>query len=288
MSNVLDFPIGVLENENIRLEYLTSAGPRVTGLSYRGSANLLAEVRQLAWATPHGVYHPIGGHRLWTSPESPQATYLPDEKGLEVRPSADETELTWSGYGLRKSIKIGLFDNPSEVRLQHTVTNLSGESRLMAPWAITMMRLGGTAILPQPSGNVDDAGLLPNRNLVLWPYTQLADPRLDLADDFILIRGNPALPPVKVGYLNKAGWIAYWNNGVLFRISFEMDTEGSSLPDGGCNVEVYCNNYFLELETLGPLASTSNGDSVQLTETWEVFPSLDVDFIPASPREKLA
>src|SRR5512135_2239234 len=118
MSDVLDFPTGVLENENIRLEYLTTAGPRVTGLSYRGSANLLAEVRQLAWATPHGIYHPIGGHRLWTSPESPQVTYLPDETGLDVRPSDGEAELDWSGYGLRKVVKIALFDNSSKVRLQ--------------------------------------------------------------------------------------------------------------------------------------------------------------------------
>ncbi len=86
----------------------------------------------------------------------------------------------------------------------------------LAPWAITQLRLGGVAFFPQTVGKLDGPGLLPNRNLVLWPYTRLADPRLSLNDDLHLIHANPDPHAVKIGYLNRAGWAAYLSGGVLF------------------------------------------------------------------------
>ena len=80
--------------------------------------------------------------------------------------------------------------------------------------------------------------------------------------------------------------MAYWQNGSLFRKSFELLT-GVTYPDGGCNAEVYCGDRFVELESLGALGALAPGQTVQLNETWEFFPSLDVPFIPAEIREQL-
>ena len=126
--------------------------------------------------------------------------------------------------------------------------------------------------------------LLANRRLVLWPYTRINDPRLVLRDDFILLHARPALPPVKVGYANTAGWMAYWRDGILFRKSFDLQP-GAAYPDGGCNAETYCGDRFVELESLGALVSIAPGMSTQLSETWELFAGLDVSFIPKEIRE---
>jgi hypothetical protein len=114
----------------------------------------------------------------------------------------------------------------------------------------------------------------------------MRDPRMVWRDDFILVRAEAALPALKVGYTNRAGWLAYWRDGLLFRKSFEWQVD-TVYPDGGCNAEVYCGDRFVELESLGALGVVAPGQSVQWTETWEIYPSLDVPFLPAEIRELL-
>jgi hypothetical protein len=141
-----------------------------------------------------------------------------------------------------------------------------------------MFRLGGTVILPQPVGNADQNGLLNNRILALWPYTHIDDPRVVLRDDFILINAVPGLSPFKLGYYNPHGWMAYWLDGVLFCKTFSPSS-GAAYPDGGCNTESYCNDRFVELESLGSLVKLEAGGVAHLTETWELYPGLNVPFL---------
>jgi hypothetical protein len=286
MTDYHGIPTAVLENEQIRLEYLTTAGPRIVGLSFQSSTNMFADVPEIAWDTPNGKYHPFGGHRLWTSPEVPESTYYPDESGLEVRGFPEGVELAWSGPDVHKKMRIEMDKKLPRVHLEHSISNISTRTLQLAPWIITMFRQGGTAILPQPTGNSDPHGLLPNRLFSLWPYTRLNDPRLCLRDDFILVKADSALPPVKLGYASTAGWLAYWNHGILFRKSFDLHP-GASYPDGGCNAEVYCGDRFIELESLGRLGRLAPGFETKLTETWDLYPSLDVPFIPQEIRKLL-
>jgi hypothetical protein len=73
--------------------------------------------------------------------------------------------------------------------------------------------------------------------------------------------------------------LAYWLDGILFRKTFDVHT-GTTYPDSGCNTETYCNDRFVELESLGPLATIASGATTQLAETWELYPNLDIPFIP--------
>jgi hypothetical protein len=289
MDNFHGLPTAVLENAHIRLEYLTTAGPRIVGLSYHGSPNMLADVYDMVLDTPNGAYSMLGGHRLWISPESPEKSYVPDKTGLSVQEIPQGVVLSGASEtssGVRKSIRIEIDPAAPLLRLMHTIVNESSSPLTLAPWAITQLCQGGTVILPQPVGNTDLHGLLPNRLLVLWPYTNILDARLALRDDFILVSAEAAVPPMKLGYANRAGWMAYWRDGSLFRKSFDLHT-GATYPDGGCNSEVYCGDRFVELESLGVLGALVPGQAVQLIETWEFYPSLDVPFIPKEIRELL-
>jgi hypothetical protein len=289
MTDFHGLPVESLENDHLRLEYLTAAGPRIVGLSYHGSPNLLADMHDMTSDTPLGKYHFLGGHRLWISPESIKKTYIPDGSGLQPAQVPGGVLLTGQSEpvsGVRKSLRIELAADRPVVRLTHAILNENPDPVSFAPWALTMLCQGGTAIFPQPTGNTDPQGLLPNRLLELWPYTRLNDPRLVLRDDFILLHATPSLPPIKLGYLSTAGWMAYWRDGLLFRKSFDLHP-GAAYPDGGCNAESYCGDRFIELETLGPLASLAPGMTSTFAETWELYDSLDVPFIPAEIRELL-
>jgi len=285
MSDYYGLPTAVLENSFLRLEYLAGAGPRIVRLAPPGKPNLLAELPDFRVETPNGPFFFRGGHRLWRAPESLAETYRPDNEGQVVEKLADGVRLSWAGGGgITKSIELRLAPDRAALSLLHELHNTTGATVTLAPWALTQFRLGGTAILPQPVGNADPAGLLANRLLVLWPYTRLGDPRLVLRDDCLLIHAAPDAHPVKVGTYNSHGWLAYWLDGTLFRKTFDV-RPGASYPDGGCNSESYCNDRFVELESLGPLETLAAGGTARLVETWELYPDLEQDFLPPGVAE---
>ncbi|HNA56350.1 MAG TPA: hypothetical protein PLM13_18580 [Anaerolineales bacterium] len=276
-----------LKNDFLQIEYFT-ASQRIMGLSLAGKPNMLADISGAPpIQTPWGEFHFRGGHRLWHAPEAMPRTYAPDTGEMIITDLPDgvilETQ-TEPGTGIRKRIEIHLAADKPSVRLKHTLINDGLWPVELAPWAITQFRLGGTAILPMPVGNVDAAGLLPNRQISFWPYTRINDPRLSLRDDYVIFKAD-ALPPFKMGYFNPHGWLAYWLDGVLFRKTFEVQT-GSLHPDNNCNAEIYCGDQFVELESLAPLEKLDTNASVTHTETWDIF--TDLDSLPKEAQQLLA
>jgi len=279
----------VLENEFVQLEYLINA-PRIVRFSPAGKPNLFADLGRSPATTPYGNFYFRGGHRLWHAPEAMPRTYIPDNEGATVHEiengiRIDQPAEPWTH--IAKSIEIQLDPKQACVFIRHELRNEGAWGVEFAPWVLTMLRLGGVGIFPQPVGNTDEAGLLSNRRLVLWPYTRINDPRLILRDDFILVHATPSLPPIKFGYFNPHAWMGYWLDGVLFVKRFDVQTS-ASYPDHGCNAESYFNDQFIELETLGPLTKLEPGQSVVHTETWEVYTELVSDLIPPEIQKIIA
>jgi len=265
----------------LELDCLATAGPRIVRLSYKGSPNLLAEVPDVALPTPYGNYRYLGGHRLWHAPESMPRSYIPDSDGLAITELPDGVMLdgkTEPATGIHKRIAIRLDPDQPRVALTHTLVNQGHWKVELSPWALTMMRLGGTAILPSQTGASTPEDLLPDRHFSLWPYTHLHDPRLHLEDEFILVEAKSDLPPFKIGTFNPQGWVAYWLDGVLFRKTFAIHA-GLPHPDYGCNAEIYCDSRFIELESLSPLTRLAPGESVDWLESWELYDSPSQDFL---------
>ena len=277
----------ILKNEFLQIEYLTDA-LRIMGLTLAGKPNILADISHFPpIATPYGDFHFRGGHRLWHAPEAMPRTYIPDTP-VTITELSDGVILesqTEPGTGIRKRIEIHLAADRPSVTLSHTLINDGLWPVELAPWAITQFRLGGTVILPMSVGNVDDAGLLSNRQLALWPYTRINDPRVRWGDEFVLFKTDALLPPFKVGYFNPHGWLAYYVDGILFRKTFSAQTD-TTYPDNNCNAEMYCNDQFVELESLGPLARLHPGSSVTHHETWDV--KIGYDSLPEHLHEIFA
>jgi hypothetical protein len=289
MNKFCGHPTKEVGNGHLRLEYLTDVGPRIARLYMGGrDQNMLAELPDTVADTPLGKYHFMGGHRLWHSPESMPRTYVPDQPvTIETLPDGIRLSAsTEKETGMTKSMEIHLASDRAAVTIRHEMRNDGLWSVELAPWCLTMFKMGGTVILPQHVGNMDAAGLLPNRQLVIWPYTQVRDARLMLDDDFILLKANPALPPCKIGYLNTHGWAGYWLDGTLFVKRYDPQPD-KVFPDNGCNTEVYCNNVILELESLGPTAKLQPGGKMVHVENWELYDSLDQPFIPEALRKRV-
>jgi hypothetical protein len=289
MSDFQGLPTRILNNGLLSLEFLAEAGPRIVRLSAFGKDNLFADIPTTV-ITPYGDFFFRGGHRLWHAPEALPRTYIPDNDGMSIEELTDGVRLngaTEIGTGITKVIEIHLSVDRAAVTLKHILRNDNLWQVELAPWALTMFRLGGTVILPQPVGKADQNSLLNNRILAFWPYTHINDPRLVLRDDFILIHADPSPSPFKIGHYNPQGWMAYWLNGILFRKTFDISS-GAAYPDGGCNAESYCNDQFVELESLGSLVRLEAGGVVNLIETWELYPGLNVPFLSGEICEVLS
>lgn len=272
--NFLGYECHTLANERLKLLVTRSVGPRVLSLGFIEGENILAEVPDFVTESPgNGLFHFYGGHRLWHAPEEPSRTYLPDDSPVDIAPLENGllvTQNTEVQTGLQKSLEICLSDEIAQVVITHRLTNHGLWPVTCAPWALTQLKTGGVAILPQTR---EDTGVLPNRALVLWPYTDMSNPNVQWGSNYILVNANMDAP-FKVGFPNSRGWLAYWLNGTLFVKHAEYEPQ-ADYYDFGSSSECYCNNRFLELETLAPIGTIAPGATTSHVETWNLYKHID-------------
>lgn len=270
-----NIPSAVLENDVIKLEYLTEASLRLIRLVYKPTGlNLFAETPEANFDTGHGPYFLRGGHRLWVTPETWDLTYADEVHSIQVEASANSLVLKQTGsapYFIYKEIRVEMDPREGRLHLVQSIRNDSTKTVHCGPWGLSMMAPGGDVIVPtRPQGRAE-TGLLPDRGLVLWPYTRLQDPRLEILDDSVRVHTNTLDQTFKIGLRSPQGWLAYLYKGVAFvlRSPFDMTAH---YPDFGCNAEVYTNGVFVELEVLAGQAGLEPGAWLHLEEDWEVFP----------------
>lgn len=272
--NFLGHECYTLENKMLKLLITRSVGPRILSLGFMEGENILAELPDFVTDCPGvGNFHFYGGHRLWHAPEEPSRTYLPDDSPVEIAALDNGllvTQKTEIQTDLQKSLEICLTDETAQVVITHRLTNHGLWPVICAPWAITQLKPGGMAILPQTR---EDTRVLPNRSLVLWPYTNMTNPHVQWGSNYILVNANMDAP-FKVGFPNPRGWLAYWLNGTLF-VKHAEYKEQEDYFDFGSSSECYCNNSFLELETLAPIGTIAPGATVSHVEIWNLYNNID-------------
>ncbi|MBA3442738.1 MAG: hypothetical protein H0T92_23045 [Pyrinomonadaceae bacterium] len=279
-------------NGTIELIATTDIGPRIISFSFAGEKNLFYVREDFAGKTGGEEWRNYGGHRLWHAPEDKVRTYQPDNALIEVsqiknglRLTAPVEKLT----GIQKTIEVTLHPTKPEARVLHRLRNIGRGSVELAPWAISVMSPGGFAISPLPTKFHPDR-LLPNRQLALWPYTDVRDDRYYLGTDYVLLRhkaGNEgAKERAKIGIANNVGWAAYYLKPYLFVKRFNH-IEGARYPDLGSSVELFTNNRILELETLGPLVTLKPGAEVSYEERWELHNGVELEFSEGSVKANL-
>ncbi len=190
--------------------------------------------------------------------------------------------------GIRKRVSIRQEGDYTIVR--HRLVNDGSVAVDTAPWAITQMVTGDIAILPQTRRNGDENGLLPNRSLVLWPYTDLGAVEIGFDGDHVTVEGSERRSKTKLGYVNRRGWMAYVPGGQIFVKWSSLHRDGKTYADLGASAQCYRDERFLELETLAPVEMLEPGRAVTHVETWRIFdlegrdPRAILDTLPVEPE----
>ncbi|HYP02613.1 MAG TPA: hypothetical protein VER76_20660 [Pyrinomonadaceae bacterium] len=268
-----------LLNGAVEAVVTSDVGPRIIRYSFSGAENILGEVPGATLQTELGDFKPWGGHRLWVAPEAKPRSYAPDNAPLAVEFEGERairlTARAHASVGIEREMRVALDAEGSLLSVHHKITNRNLWAIEAAPWALTIMRGGGTAIFPQEPYISWDDYLLPARPLVLWHYTDLTDARWHIGKKFIrLTTDATANHPQKIGMLNKQGWAAYRHGATLFVKRFAYE-EGANYPDYGCNCETYTAGDFIEVESLAPLRRLEPGESAQHEERWSLFQGVE-------------
>jgi hypothetical protein len=265
----------LLSNDTCEVIATTQVGPRVLAFRLKDGENIFAEIPEAALTTDVGIWKPYGGHRLWAAPEEMPRTYYPDNDPVRcemiaeraVRLTAPIERVT----NIQKEMRIALDDAGARVTVEHIITNCGTEPIELAPWALTIVRGGGTTIIPQEPYRSHNEYLLPARPLVLWHFTDLTDTRWKIGKHLIELSTDESLhDPQKIGAMNKQGWMAYAWKDLLFVKEFEY-WPGATYPDYGCNCETYTAGDFMEMESLGPMQVLQSSEATTHRERWHLF-----------------
>jgi hypothetical protein len=271
-----NYEVVEVANQEIRLLATISTGPRILSLSAYGGDNLFVELPDTVLPYPgEGDLALHGGHRLWYAPEKPETTYIPDNNPVgweDIENGIILTQPVDLPTQVQKKIKVEIARSGARVKVTHELEYLGDRSFTLAPWAITQIRPGGSAFIPQKTDNADANGLLPNRNIVLWPYTDVNSSNIQITNEGIYVYANMAGGALKIGSPNPDGWIVYELDGQLF-VKRSQYMEGGSYLDRGASSQIYCNEYFIELETLAQVVELGPGERTAHVEEWEIFPA---------------
>lgn len=242
-------------------------GPRITGLRTPGGPNLLAVLPpEVAVGSEDDPYRFMGGHRVWAAPEIAEVTYAPDQHVCSVG-RVDDTIVVKAPEDRAGVIKeISISGDETTVTVTNHLRLAKNLGAEFAAWSVTQFPLGGTALLPLIG---EDTTPLPNRTLVLWPYTSLNDHRISFTEDSVIIDASGS-DPLKLGTGPSPGRIGYWRGSHLFVKTIEGAGRRDT-PDMGASGQVYVGNGFCELESVGEMQPARQGATAVLTECWSVF-----------------
>lgn len=262
-----------LANDEVELITTLDVGPRILSYRRHGAPNVLKNYTEQLGGSRETEWMIRGGHRLWIAPEDEVMSYHRDNEPVSwVRDGSGQVVIAShmaSPHPLRKDLSITLAGRGSRVDLLHTITNEGEKPVTLATWALSVMAPGGTEIIPQPPLGEHPRDLLPNRTMVLWPYTDLTDSRWKLGRGYFLLQQRHDGKPAKLGLAHSERWIGYLLGDELFIKTFPLQT-GAAYPDGGCNFETFTNGDMLEIESLGPLVTLLPGESTSHPETWHL------------------
>ncbi len=265
-----------LTNGTVEIVVTTDVGPRIIFYGFVGGENILGEHFDAKVETALGEFKPYGGHRLWIAPENMPNSYAPDNAPVEYEfdEARNSIRLVQSLEPItktQKEIVVTLDETGSGVTVYHKITNRGDEEIELAAWALTILRSGGEALIPnEPFAPYSGENLLPVRNLTCWSYTDFTDSRWRFDKDFIRLKVDAEKSePQKIGVLSKQGWAAYHYKNLQFTKRFEFH-ENALYPDMNSNTELYTAGDFVEVETLAPLRKLARGEATEHAERWEL------------------
>jgi hypothetical protein len=262
-----------VSNGTVELIAVSDIGPRIIRFGFVGGQNLFRVFENQAGASGEDRWTIRGGHRLWIGPEHRYASYGLDNEAVQASVHDNLLTLTQSAEretNIEKQMIIRMAESGTDVSITHRLKNHNLLPTNYAVWALSVMNLGGRGFTGFPPRGTHPEVLEPSNPLIMWAFTNLADPRWQFNQRHLILRQEPGnRNPQKLGHWNAHTWGAYHLNDELF-VKQYYPAPGRTHGDWGCSFEIFTNEDFLELETLGPTETVPMHGVVEQTEYWSL------------------
>lgn len=261
-------------NQQIELVVTADVGPRIIYFGRIGGHNLFKNYADQMGGTGEASWMIRGGSRIWVAPEDRVASYAPDNEPVEIEIRGNSliaTAPVEDTTRVQKQMVIRIAERDCTVEVLHRVRNTGLLPAEFAVWVLTVMAQGGTAVTGFPPRGTHPKDLAPSNPLIMWPFTDLSDPRWRFLKKYLVLQQDPARSsPQKIGHFHTRTWAAYFLGGDLFLKHTAADPR-RTYPDIGSSFEMFTNGDMLELETLGPLCRVNPGEWIEHTEHWALY-----------------
>ena len=268
-----------LSNGIIEAVVTIDIGPRIVYFGFVGKENIMNSAKDEFGETNNekfdnhfykgATWRNYGGHRLWVSPEKEPDTYYPDCKPVSYTITDNGVILTPDEQIENKralQVELSMHDNEPVMDVTHVLKNTSDTVQDIAPWALSVCERGGVLIVPM---NTNNTGLLHNRVMSIWPYTDPQDKRLFLGKKYVTLIQDPQNEDcMKLGFDLNVGRAFYVLGNSVFEKKYYPNHPNGRYPDGGVSMETYNCGLFIEIETLGEQKQMQTGEEVSHKETW--------------------
>jgi len=269
-----------IANGEVEAVITSDVGPRIMRYGFVGGQNFFKEFAGQLGTSGEPVWMPRGGHRVWIAPEDRVKSYAPENGPVAVEVHGDvliATQPVEPLTGIEKQLTVKMAAAGTGVEVIHRLRNAGAEPCRLAVWALTMLANSGVGIHGFPPRGTHPEVLAPTNPLVMWAFTDVADPRWRLSKKYLALRQDPDNPvPQKLGSFHPRTWGAYLLNGELFVKRVAAEGDPTQYPDYGCSFETFTNADFLELETLGPLTDLPPGEGVSHVERWSAHRNVEL------------
>ncbi len=276
-------------------------GPRIIFFGFKDGQNFMNDNRTLLGGKPMDKpytdffgkgrrWENLGGHRIWLSPESYPETYTPDDKPCQMTVTENGAVFKYaedSEIGVQKEMEIKMDSDDANMQVIMRVTNIESTPKEFAVWALSVCSQRGTLVIPM---NTNDTGLLPNRNISLWAYTDISSDNFHWGKKYITVKQIPEGESYagKIGVDLNCGTAYYTLGEDILCKRFDADHPNGNYPDGGCSFETYVCNEMIEFETLSPLKTVAKGEANEHIESWSLCKKpCEVDFTDDSSIDNL-
>ena len=272
----------VISNGVIEAYVTVDLGPRIIRFGFVDGQNIMCDNRKAFEPMTDKKYtdyfgegkawESFGGHRVWLTTESYPETYTPDDEKVSytvtefgaIFEANDDTK-----NGVKKSFEIKMDDDDANMQIATKIKNISSQNKEFAVWCISVATTDGTFIIPM---NTNDTGLLHNRQISVWPYTDLSDKRLRFGKKYVTINQDVnATCPLKLGFDLNAGQVYYVVGDNVFCKKYQNNHPNGNYPDNNVSFETYTNNVMIEIENLSEVKNVAPGEFNTMVETWSLI-----------------
>lgn len=272
-----------LSNAHVEAVVVPEVG-RVLSFRFHDGENVFWEDASLAGGRgdPDGrTWVNFGGDKTWPSPEaewklhSKRTGWMPppafDGMAATARTEAGAVVLTSQTdpfYGVRWERRIAFRADAAVMEIATTYERVAGPPIRLGIWVITQLRDPVAVFVPVRAASLFSGGY--------FVFGDKPWPEVRVADGWIRLTREPAAPH-KLG--TDAGRMLWVGEKELCLIESPR-TAGAEYPDRGASAEVYTNpdpKPYVELETLGPLATLRVGERIMQTNTYTLVHRTSAD-----------